>query len=68
MWTILSGDFDTELEWNECYKNIERNLCNGAIIVFHDSEKAEKRMLQALEQTLKIGTKNGWVFESLPKM
>jgi peptidoglycan/xylan/chitin deacetylase (PgdA/CDA1 family) len=68
MWTILSGDFDMELDWNDCYKNIERNLCKGAIIVFHDSEKAEKRMIQALEQTLKKGKKDGWVFESLPKM
>ena len=68
MWTILSGDFDMELDWNDCHKNIERNLCKGAIIVFHDSEKAEKRMIQALEQTLKKGKKDGWVFESLPKM
>lgn len=68
MWTILSGDFDTELDWKDCLQNIEKNLCKGAIIVFHDSEKAEIRMIKALEQTLEKCFNRGWTFERLPMM
>jgi peptidoglycan/xylan/chitin deacetylase (PgdA/CDA1 family) len=66
MWTILSGDFDIKLDWNDCFKNIMGNLCKGAIIVFHDSEKAEKRMIKALVHTLERGRKEGWTFDKLP--
>ena len=42
MWTVLSGDFDTQLSKEKCLNNILNKTSKGSIIVFHDSEKALK--------------------------
>ncbi len=65
MWTILSYDFDHETSVEQCTRNVLDNLCDGAIIVFHDSKKAQKNMLPSLEATLLEGMKNGFTFERL---
>lgn len=65
LWSVLSGDFDTNLSPEKCAKNVINNSKNGSIIVFHDSLKAESRMLFALEETLKHFTKFGYNFKSL---
>ena len=62
MWDVLSGDFDTGISKEKCLRNVLRNSSAGAIIVFHDSEKAEERMRFALPQVLKYFSEKEYFF------
>ncbi|HJU45755.1 MAG TPA: polysaccharide deacetylase family protein [Chitinophagaceae bacterium] len=65
MWDVLSGDFDIQLSPERCLKNVVRNLRPGAIIVFHDSEKAYKRLSYALPKVLEEGRNKGYSFDKI---
>lgn len=65
LWSVLSGDFDTKLSPQKCAKNVIKNSKNGSIIVFHDSLKAQDRMIYSLEKTLKHFNELGFSFNSL---
>lgn len=65
MWTVLSYDFDQDTSPEQCTSNVLDNLSDGAIIVFHDSRKALKNLLPALEATLKAGISLGYSFKRL---
>lgn len=66
MWSVLSGDFDTSISPEKCWKNVQHATRNGSIVVFHDSEKAMVRMQYALEQTLEWFSAKGFTFDKLP--
>jgi peptidoglycan/xylan/chitin deacetylase (PgdA/CDA1 family) len=65
MWSVLSGDFDAKINADICSKNVIENTKSGSIVVFHDSLKAERNMLPALENTLAHFSKKGFQFKSL---
>lgn len=65
MWSVLSGDFDTGLSPVQCCANVINNAQNGSIVVFHDSEKAEKRMRFALPEVLKHFSERGYTFKKI---
>ena len=65
MWDVLSGDFDTELSPEDCYKNVVRHTENGSIIVFHDSIKAYERLQYSLPRVLKYLLEQGFTFATL---
>ena len=65
MWSVLSGDFDTDITPETCYKNVARNAKSGSVIVFHDSEKANIRMSYALPLVLKYFSERGYRFERI---
>jgi peptidoglycan/xylan/chitin deacetylase (PgdA/CDA1 family) len=65
MWSILSGDYDSRLSARQCARRVKEGIMPGAIILFHDSEKAEKNMFFGLESLLEFGTENGFSFKSL---
>jgi len=67
MWSVLSGDFDTNITDEQCLQNITRSYKNGSIIVFHDSEKAWQRLQYALPETLEHFSKEGYQFKALSK-
>jgi hypothetical protein len=52
MWDVLSADFDTSLTALECANLVIENIEPGSIVVFHDSEKAAPRVLDALPLVL----------------
>ncbi len=52
MWNILSRDYNRNLSPRTCLNNVVKYLDPGAIIVFHDSEKAFKNLSYALPRTL----------------
>lgn len=52
MWDVLSGDFDININGEQCYQNVIKNIQPGSIIVFHDSVKAFPRLQYALPKTL----------------
>jgi len=65
MWSVLSYDFDARVSKEECLVKSIKNSSAGSIIVFHDSEKSEEKMLFALEGYLKHFSKRGFEFEVL---
>jgi len=65
MWDVLSGDFDTSLAPEKCFKNVVRHTNNGSIIVFHDSLKAFDRLQYALPRTLAYFKERGFAFRTL---
>lgn len=67
MWDILSGDFDTALSGEACWKNVVNNAEDGSIIVLHDSLKAQPRLEYVLPRILKHYSKLGFSFCALPQ-
>lgn len=65
MWDVLSGDFDTDISWEKCLKNVTSKATAGSIIVFHDSEKAFERLRYALPRTLDHFAELGFTFRVL---
>ncbi|PKP51572.1 MAG: polysaccharide deacetylase family protein [Bacteroidetes bacterium HGW-Bacteroidetes-1] len=62
MWTILSYDFDKDTNPEQCTDYVLESLSDGAIIVFHDSEKAARNMLPALKNVLEVCSNMGYRF------
>lgn len=65
MWSVLSGDFDTTITPEKCYRNVLKNSKSGSVIVFHDSEKAYERLQYALPAVLKYLSERGYHFEKI---
>ena len=65
MWTVLSGDFDTSLSKEKCLKNVLNKSTKGSIIVFHDSEKAFKKLQFVLPKVLSFFSEKGYQFKSI---
>ena len=65
MWTVLSGDYDKKIGPAECAKRVLNNIEPGFIFLFHDSEKAEKNMLIALEKLLEVSKLKGFRCEKI---
>ena len=65
MWSVLSGDFDTTISKERCLKNVVTNVKSGAIVVFHDSEKAYQHLEYTLPKALQMLLENGYRFEKL---
>ncbi len=65
MWSVLSGDFDLKISQEQCLNNVLQKTGKGSIVVFHDSEKAFKRMSFALPKVLEHFSKDGFSFEAI---
>ena len=65
MWDVLSGDFDTTINGEQCTQNVIQHAGPGSIIVFHDSAKAMDRLRVALPKVLLHFSKLGYQFKSL---
>ena len=65
MWDVLTGDFDINLTPEKCLKHAVNSTKPGSIIVFHDSEKAFKRLEYSLPRFLKHCQENGWQLKKL---
>jgi peptidoglycan/xylan/chitin deacetylase (PgdA/CDA1 family) len=65
MWSVLSGDFDQQILPEKCLQNVLLNTRSGSIVVFHDSEKAWKRLAYALPKVLEYFTEKGYSFKKI---
>jgi peptidoglycan/xylan/chitin deacetylase (PgdA/CDA1 family) len=65
MWDILTRDYDPNLNVKHALKTCTNNMKPGSILVFHDSEKAQKNLLTMLPHILEYGKQNGFTFQSL---
>ncbi len=59
MWNVLSRDYNRNISPRTCLNNVTKYLEPGAIVVFHDSEKAFKNLSYALPRTLEECRKLG---------
>ncbi|MBE7173486.1 MAG: polysaccharide deacetylase family protein [Williamsia sp.] len=64
MWSVVSGDFDRGLSPAGCLTN-GLKAGPGAIVVFHDSEKAFSRMRYALPRVLEHYGEKGFLFKPI---
>lgn len=67
MWDIISYDFDTETSEEKCLQNVLKNIKSGSIIVFHDSQKAERNLKYVLPKTLEFLEEKGFVCAKIEK-
>ncbi len=65
MWNRLSRDYDINLNIQESLKAMKLLPANGAIFVFHDSEKAFKNIQIILPQLLQFYKEEGYEFERI---
>jgi len=65
LWNILTKDYDSKLNYQNCFELIKKFTKKGSIIVFHDSLKAENNMKYALEKTLIHYSKLGYKFSKI---
>lgn len=65
MWDIISYDFEPTVSKEKCLQNVLKNIENGSIIVFHDSQKAWKNLEYVLPKTLKYLKEKGFSCEKI---
>ncbi len=65
MWSVLTRDYDKDYEKERCLKNAIKKTENGAIVLFHDSEKAWKNLSYVLPRYLEYFSEKGYSFEPL---
>jgi hypothetical protein len=65
MWDVLSGDFDTKLSGDKCFRNVVKYTRPGSIVVLHDSEKAFPRLQFFLPEMMKYFAAKGYRFEGI---
>jgi peptidoglycan/xylan/chitin deacetylase (PgdA/CDA1 family) len=68
MWTVLSADYDQKLTKEASADRVLRNINNGNIYLFHDSERGEKRMLYALPKLLEAASALGFEFKKIKEV
>lgn len=66
MWDVLSGDFDQKISNEKCLTNVLDNATSGSVIVFHDSEKALKKLYFTLPKVLEHFSNLGYSFKAIP--
>lgn len=67
MWDVLSGDFDAQINGEQCFQNVIANAQPGSIVVFHDSLKAEAQLRYALPRVLDYYSNLGFQFEAITR-
>lgn len=64
-WSILSRDFEKDLDIDDSLNYMRENTKAGDIVLFHDSIKAEKNLKAMLPEFLKHFTDKGYNFITL---
>jgi len=62
MWSVLTGDYNKNLDGEQCLSHAKKHTRPGAIIVFHDSLKARQRMEYALPLYIEYCLSEGYSF------
>ncbi len=60
MWSLLSLDFEKNLNTQKALSNLKKKTKSGSIVVFHDSAKAEKNLKEILPQYLQFINAQGF--------
>ena len=62
LWDFITYDYNKKVQPEQITKEVKKRSRNGSIVVFHDSLKAEKNVLNALPQALKFWKEEGYSF------
>ncbi|HET6568147.1 MAG TPA: polysaccharide deacetylase family protein [Rhodothermales bacterium] len=65
MWDVMPGDFLAGATPQKLERFILKHIRPGSVIVLHDNPKARLAMPPALENVLRILTREGWQFPAL---
>jgi len=65
MWDVLSGDFDRSLSNESCLANVVNHATAGSVVVFHDSEKALKKLYYTLPKVIEHFSGLGYSFRAI---
>jgi peptidoglycan/xylan/chitin deacetylase (PgdA/CDA1 family) len=65
MWSLLSCDYDPNLDREQSLKKLIKHSANGSIVVFHDSEKAYENLKFLLPRYLEFLTRHGFEMKIL---
>jgi len=65
MWDVLSGDFDPQINAEQCFQNVIQNATAGSIVVFHDSQKSFSVLKEVLPRVLEYYSAKGYNFCSI---
>jgi len=65
MWDILSGDFDTRYDADNCLEFVLKNTKDGSIIVLHDNIKSGDKMISILPKIIDELRRKSFLFERL---
>lgn len=65
MWDVLSMDYSKRVSPRKVVKYVMKNIHPGAIVVFHDSVKAQRNLKYALPRVLEGISDKGLVFKPI---
>ena len=63
MWDYITYDFDARYNAQSIMRDIKKYSRNGSIVIFHDSIKASKNMLEVLPQAIEYWQSQGYKLE-----
>jgi len=61
-WDVLTYDYNASLSPEKVFENVRKFARNGSVIVFHDSLKSKKNVLEALPMSIEYLKKEGFQF------
>ncbi len=65
MWSLLSYDFDPDIDTLKIIKTFQEKTLPGSIWLFHDSNKAKVKLHKTLPFLIECYLQKGFVFESI---
>ncbi len=66
MWSVLSGDYNRNTDASKITEGVLNNTVPGSVIVYHDSEKAEKNLRKSLPKVLQAYKEKGMHSVAIP--
>ena len=66
MWDVLSADYNRALSPHHCLLRTVHATRPGSVVVFHDSNKAERNMTFALPRFIEHFSEKGYAFKAIP--
>lgn len=63
MWDVVTRDYSKHMAPGDVFENVKKFVRNGSIVVFHDSLKAQKNMMEALPKSIEWLLSEGYKFK-----
>jgi len=60
MWDVITHDYNRNFSPDQVFRNVEKYVRSGSIVVFHDSIKAQNNVLTVLPKALEFWIANGY--------
>lgn len=60
MWDVITHDYNKKLSPDRILQTVQKYLRSGSLVVFHDSVKAERNVLEALPRAIEFWQSNGY--------